>query len=245
MGDEASSSGSGPGSAPPVSGWMRYRSPYARHIRQMRWMLLVFAALLVILLFTLLDRWIWQTVTLSPERFAVISRKDWYQLLRQLGYLPTWIAAGLVLIAADWAARRPVFPARERVRRGLVLFLSAGLGGLAAEIVKGVVRRHRPGETGRYVFDWFVGPGYDGPGLGLASSHAGVAFGAAFMLMRLFPGTGPIVVLLAIGCAWTRLLAGAHFATDVVVAAMMSYAVARLLPLGPFARPRVRPLYLP
>jgi hypothetical protein len=106
-----------------------------------------------------------------------------------------------------------------------MLFASAGLGGLAAEVVKLLTHRYRPGESGEYMFGWAM-DGDRGPGIGLASSHAGVAFGAAFMLARLFPGTGCVAVALAVGCGVSRLLVGAHFATDVYVAACLSYGVA-------------------
>lgn len=125
---------------------------------------------------------------------------------------------------------------------GLLLITSSGLGGLAAELLKQLTHRFRPGETGEYFFGWATGE--RGPGFGLASSHAGVAFGAAFMLARLYPRTTPLGLALALGCSATRLLTGAHFATDIYAAAIMSYAVAAALwrlthpvPSSPFPVP--------
>jgi membrane-associated phospholipid phosphatase len=174
---------------------------------------------------TFADHWLWAHVKVAkPED---LKTKDWWQFLRTLGYWPTWIAAGLIVTLADLRRRQVTGPMRGRplFTRGLLIILGSGLGGLAAEILKGLTHRYRPGTTGQYMFSWMAGGDY-GPGYGLASSHAGVAFGAAFIIARLFPGTGPVVVLLALGCGISRMLYGAHFATDVYVAAMMSYAVA-------------------
>jgi membrane-associated phospholipid phosphatase len=188
----------------------------------LRPLVFAFVAAVGLLALTFADHWIWAHVKVAnPEE---IQKKDWYQALRQLGYWPTWVCVGVLIMLAD------LRPAAEGVRRGpvsrgMLVVMSAGLGGLAAELLKVVTHRFRPGETGEYMFSWMVG-GDRGPGFGLASSHAGVAFGAAFMLARLWPRTGPVVVALAVGCGVTRLLVGAHFATDVYVAAVMSYAVA-------------------
>jgi membrane-associated phospholipid phosphatase len=45
------------------------------------------------------------------------------------------------------------------------------------------------------------------------------------MLAYLFPRVAPLAIAMALGCSLTRLLMGAHFATDVYVAALLSYAV--------------------
>ena len=56
-----------------------------------------------------------------------------------------------------------------------------------------------------------------------------VAFGGAVILGRLFPRTAPVAYALAAGCALTRVLARAHFASDVVVGALAGWAVGALL----------------
>jgi membrane-associated phospholipid phosphatase len=63
----------------------------------------------------------------------------------------------------------------------------------------------------------------------MASSHVGVAFGALAMLALLFPRTRPVCFALAAGCALSRVLAGAHFLSDVTVAAVLGIATAALL----------------
>jgi len=65
--------------------------------------------------------------------------------------------------------------------------------------------------------------------LGLPSSEAAVAFAAAAALARLFPETGLLWYALAAGCALTRVASGAHFTSDVVLAAFVGYAVVWIL----------------
>ena len=65
--------------------------------------------------------------------------KDWAQMLRAGGYWPVWLIAGLMIDLAASAERR------NRVRRlGARVLLSAAAGGLLAELVKVIIRRHRP-----------------------------------------------------------------------------------------------------
>lgn len=218
-------------------------TPRQRRVTRRRWLWRALFAMLLVLAVSLLDRWIYLTfnsTALLGISKATLESRDWYQALRQVGYLGTWIVVALALIAQGAVFQRSRrkhgmrFNVHAAVRPGLAAFLAAGLSGLFAEVLKDVFRRHRPiPGTGEYAFDWFGG-GVDNLGYGLPSSHAAVAFGGAFLLAYAYPGTRPILIAVAAGCAFTRILAGAHFATDVLVAAMLSYAVARAL------RPLVR-----
>lgn len=162
------------------------------------------------------------------------ARRDLVQMLRSAGYVPTWIIAAFIIdlgcrpgLAASGFVSRQV---RARVPMlGARVLLSAAAGGLLAEALKVAVRRHRPSEAndGTHVYDWFAGE-VEGRGLGLASSHAGVAFGAAFALWRWSPAAGSAALALALGCSATRLLSGAHFVSDVYAAAVLSWAGATL-----------------
>lgn len=218
-------------------------TPRQRAANRRRWAWHIFFATLLVLVVSLLDRWIYLTFNSSALlgiSKATLESRDWYHMFRQVGFLGTWIVIALALIAQGLAFQRSRrkhgmrFNVHAAIRPGLAAFLAAGLSGLVAEIVKDVVRRHRPiPGTGEYAFDWF-GHGVENLGYGMPSSHAAVAFGGAFLLAYAYPGTRPVVITIAIGCGITRILAGAHFATDVLVAAMLSYAVARAL------RPMVR-----
>jgi membrane-associated phospholipid phosphatase len=160
---------------------------------------------------------------LDPWAFTALAREGVYdndrdRLFRIVGYYPTWIAMAI----AFW------LHTRDR-RHALVLGLVPGLGGLAAEVLKLLFRRERPGPNdGEYVFRAFTDQPWSTKGLGLPSSHALVAFTGAFVLCRLFPRAWPIWILLAVGNAVTRVQAEAHFLSDVTVAAVAGFAVAML-----------------
>jgi undecaprenyl-diphosphatase len=99
-----------------------------------------------------------------------------------------------------------------------------------AELLKLVMRRHRPSPVndGQHVYDWF-GPHVEGRGLGLASSHTAVAFGAAAILWMWSPRAGVLAGLLACGCAMTRMFAGAHFLSDVYAGAVLGWLGATIV----------------
>jgi membrane-associated phospholipid phosphatase len=101
---------------------------------------------------------------------------------------------------------------------------SAALGGIIAELLKIVLRRERPGLTdGAHVFrSWSEQP-FSTARLGLPSSEVAVAFAAATALARLFPNAWLLWYALAVGCAVTRVASGAHFMSDVLLAALVGY----------------------
>jgi membrane-associated phospholipid phosphatase len=163
------------------------------------------------------------------------ATKDLVQMLRSAGYFPTWLLAGIMIDLGGGTRLWPSDFVSRHARRGVEalgarVMLSAALGGLLAELLKLAVRRHRPSPTndGHHVYDWFAGE-VEGRGLGLASSHAGVAFGAAFALWRWSPAAGWAALALALGCSATRLLSGAHFVSDVYAAAVLAWAGAGLI----------------
>ncbi|MEL6329064.1 MAG: phosphatase PAP2 family protein [Planctomycetota bacterium] len=177
---------------------------------------------------------------LAVEDKGPLEEKGWYQVLRQTGYLPTWLLLAFLIYLHDRA--RPPAPAGlhtppaaappDHHRAGLVA-LSAALSGLAAEILKLVFMRSRPNleNDGAVTFSTpFTGfiPG-NGGGLGLPSSHTAVAFGGCVMLgLLLRPVRWPLV-LLAAGCGLSRLLAGAHNLSDVVAGALVATWIATAL----------------
>lgn len=160
-------------------------------------------------------------------RYVRIDRvhdEDWGRMLRVMGFVPLWLAAGAALLLHE----RTSWPRIPRSRGGLIM-TGALLGGITAELLKLIVRRRRPGELGEYVFRSFTDRPFSTGGLGLPSSHALVAFGAAAVLSRIFPRARAVWWLLAWGCAFTRVATGAHFLSDVVVAACVGWLVGALV----------------
>ena len=186
-------------------------------------------SILVVLLLHLVDRAAFFHFYLPRFREPGFFLPDWYQVLRQTGNMLTWLLVGLMLWGVDAAriGRALCFPA---LRRGWLLVLAAAGAGLIAELLKLVIARERPMISGGleyqgHVYHWPIIEPLLGQGnLGFPSSHAAVAFGAAIALARLVPGTWPVMIFLALGCAWTRLLMGAHFLTDVVAGAAIAWA---------------------
>lgn len=206
------------------------RERNARFIRATAWTLLF---LLGLILASLLDHRLWQWLTTDGS----IRNKDWYLLLRSAGYFPTWliVSAALILGGAHAGTRRP--------SRFVYLAASAAISGLAAELLKLIVARDRPGVDGLHHYRGLFAGFTDGSNLGMPSSHAAVAFGAAFAMLRLSPGAGWVLLPLAAGCGLTRLLMGDHFTSDVYVAAWLGWLCARLLlpSRSPHSSPSARP----
>lgn len=225
------------------------QSPHERAVRRRTELVRAGAILLGFMIATTLDQTLALAVPLSGKVVGtgadaayirgkeLLQGKDWYQLLRLAGYLPTWIVAASVLAMAGWAAGRrgEVGAGARGAARGVLLVLGTGCSGLAAEVLRVLFRRERPGASGLYVWDWPWGP-KPPSGWGLPSSHAAVAFGAAFVLARTAPGSGIVLFPLAAGCGLSRMLAGAHFLSDVYLGAVVSYAVCRALLGTPGAR---------
>lgn len=190
-----------------------------------RWMVTLGVMLTLLVAAHLLDGVLFGV--LQTKNRPRLESRDWWQFLRAMGYLPTWLAVGAAVMLHD---------ARSRwgLSRGVRIIAGAGLGGLAAEIAKIAFARQRPINNGVAdgVHVWgtpFESLWRKAGNYGLPSSHAAVAFGAAFVVARVFPRAGPVAVLLAAGCGVSRMLSGAHFASDVVGAACLGYAVSRLV----------------
>lgn len=187
--------------------------PWTPAWRALGWTTLAFVAA------CLADTWIYRNVH-NP---AVYDR-DWGRMLRVTGFLGTWLALAIFVALQEGAdvARRALAK-----RRAGLLFWSAALGGLVAEVLKLLFRRERPAiHEGEYGFRAFSERTWSTAGLALPSSHALVAFAGAAMLARLYPRARWVGYALAAGCAATRVLARAHFLSDVVMAAGMGWIVA-------------------
>jgi len=171
-----------------------------------------------------LDRWALSTLTI-----AKLKETDLFRAARVVGFLPVWGVMALALLLIDTARLRRG-GLRRVMRRALLLFVPVLLSGIVGEALKLVLRRERPSAAvAGYVFrPWSEGP-LRSSGMGLPSSHAMVAFSAAWTLCFLWPRAAPVWLLLAVGCGATRLVKGAHFLSDVALSVVVSYAVVRLV----------------
>jgi len=178
----------------------------------------VVIAIALIALSLLADGWIAEHV-----RFGRVYETDWGRMLRNFGYLPFWLLAAIALALHDRERR-------EGWRRGALLFAAPAVAGIAGELLKITVRRMRPPNVGSaYSFRAFSDHPFSSRGFGFPSSHVVVAFGAAAILSRMFPRARVVWYAAALGCAVSRLLAHAHYLSDVVAAAIIGIGAAALL----------------
>lgn len=164
---------------------------------------------------------------------------DLYYLLRIWGTLWTWLlfATALLLAYPESSAVSPAPPRRITPRIAATLVaLSPGSAGLLAELLKLILRRERPSELELYAFRSLSERPWSTSGLGLPSSHAAVAFGGSLALITIFPRLRWPALLMASGCAFTRIASGAHYPSDVLAGAAVGWA-ASLISARWIARP--------
>ena len=162
----------------------------------------------------------WLRIEMSPR-----ERKPLADLLYM--FEPFGHGLGVLLIVAAIhqldAARRWALP------RVLVCSLGAGL---AANALKMVVLRTRPT---RFDFDANVWATFEGwfplttagrAGQSFPSAHTATAVGLAFALIWLYPAGRKLFIALAVLVAAQRVQAGAHYLSDVLVAAALAIVVA-------------------
>jgi membrane-associated phospholipid phosphatase len=168
----------------------------------------------------LTDSWTFHHFT-----YPAIYDRPWGRILRLAGYAPLWALIALAFVLHDWKPRLRVTLWRAS-HRGLLLLGAVALAGLAAEVLKLTLRRERPGLTdGAHIVRPWADHPFSSAQLGLPSSEAAVAFAAAAILARVFPESRGLWYGVAVGCALTRVVGGAHFMSDVVLGALVGYVV--------------------
>ncbi len=225
------------------------------------WLFGTVAVVAGFVLLTFLDARIYHAIGPTLASREHLDTQLWYLILRHTGSLWTWLIIGIGLSLFDrirhaQQSRAPAKPAGPPPPplRGVYLAISAGASGLAAELLKLVIGRERPAtiQTLESGVEALVYQGYqfrglfsgfaDGSNLGLPSSHAATAAGGAFALALLFPRVGLLAVGLAVGCGISRLLTGAHFATDVYAGLVLGLILSRLLARVLGVRPDEKPV---
>jgi len=154
---------------------------------------------------------------------------DWHRFLRIMGWAPTWMIAAVILALVDWG-RVKVQGFWKAMWRPVLLLLAIACSGAVGEVLKLLIRRERPNANdGMYVWRAWTDETFRTGGLATPSSHAIVAFAAAFMMCKLVPQVRVVWILLAVGCAFSRVANHAHWVGDVYVSAVVAYGVVHLL----------------
>lgn len=178
---------------------------------------------LVGLLFVLaLDSTLFHWFRSMRDRFS----DNFLELFKAFGFWGFWVLAAAGLILQDLPLQglrgwQSVF------RRAGFLLSSALLSGFAAEILKLFIRRERPQGAlfSDSTFRAWSGDWWKSNDLSTPSSHAAVAFGAAWALWFLFPRPKLVWFFLACACGFSRIVESAHLPSDIYVAAWLSFVV--------------------
>jgi membrane-associated phospholipid phosphatase len=143
------------------------------------------------------------------------------------------------ILLTIWVVQRPRF--------GIMLrLICCSLGaGLLADVFKLFIWRTRPArfdltgdvlDTFQGFLPWISGPignAFNRAQTSLPSAHTAVAFGLATVLGWMFPRGRGLFYVFAVMVAMQRIMVGAHFLSDVVWGAAVSFLVARLCLVGP------------
>lgn len=196
-----------------------YLTPFEKRQKRIRKWRLLGQLLLGFVVLTLLDP-ILARLLFNPDR-DYLNSKDLYTTARVVGALWIWIAITFALFFHD----------RVWDRAGSV-FLAPVLAGLFAELLKRIMPRERPVDgdglqQGWYHWREFMSGFAESTNLGMPSSHTAVAFAGCLVLAAWMPRARSVLLVLAIGCGISRMLTGAHFATDVYIGALIGWACAR------------------
>lgn len=164
----------------------------------------------------------------AVRHWPTVRDRDWLSSLRSLGWAPVWLGVAVMLLMIDRRTLRGRgAPLSLIARRAVLLTLPVLLAGGAAEVVKLLVRRLRPGhDLGVYHFRPWEWPFWNGIGLGFPSSHTAVAFAAAAVLGRMYPAIRWLTLVAAGGCLLARVLSHAHYLSDAVAGALIGEASA-------------------
>ncbi len=194
--------------------------------RQMPWLWLLVAAFMILVSMAFLDaplaKWLYNRPEWLRAGFRIVNglgKSDWY----------LWPGA-LVALAAGAACLRQRKTSSRRLLRwlstaGAYLFLAVAIPGLLVNLIKITAGRARPKlltTEGFYGFEPFnILPDFHS----FPSGHSQTAFCAALALAAFWPSGRRALLILAGFVAAARMVLGAHFLSDVVTSALLSFII--------------------
>ncbi|NTW10669.1 MAG: phosphatase PAP2 family protein [Chlorobiaceae bacterium] len=118
-------------------------------------------------------------------------------------------------------------------RAGLFVFAAVAISGLAADLLKYLLPRARPGaflESGWFGFRIFPLPhGWDNAWNSFPSGHSATAFSAAAVFSILFPRFRFLFFSAAALIAFSRIAVGKHYVSDVIAGSFLGLGTSILL----------------
>ncbi len=215
-------------SIPDAVSWRRARA--GRIARRSLYVALAAVPLLVLLYF-FVDR---------PLSEAFRGWRDFpgYQFVRfiqQFGEGKWYIVPGLVAALVLYLARSAYW------RPPLYVALAVALSGIAVNVLKVIFGRYRPSrffDDGDYGFAFFE---LASNARSFPSGHSTTVFAAAMALALLMPRLRIVWFTLAATLAFTRVVTGAHYLSDVIAGAWMGTVSALLLAVYLFPPPSAGP----
>lgn len=162
------------------------------------------------LFFHRLDTGLWHS---TWETITRAGQSEWY------------LVGGLLLYAGFWKWNRRISV------KGLFLFSTVAVSGLAADLVKIVLCRARPTlflQQGIFGFDLF-GWHFDYAWQSFPSGHSATALSAALSLSLLFPRFRPAFIIAGVTVAASRVVLCQHYLSDIVAGSALGVATTALL----------------
>ncbi len=148
------------------------------------------------------------------------------------GYMLVLSAAlAFVALAVERRAERPLLALQARVlaSRAILFLVAVATSGIVCQVIKHSLGRARPrflNEVGAY---HFVGPSFRSGTDGFPSGHTTTVFAAAVVFSLFKPSWTAAFFAVAVVIGIARILAGAHYPSDVLAGAVLGTAVASSL----------------
>lgn len=142
-----------------------------------------------------------------------------------LGHGVTLIMLCLFLLACGLLTAH-----QTALRAGLHGLIAHALAGALVQIIKHTVGRPRPRYAHQEIWQW--GPSLEGGFDAFPSGHSTASFAVATVLAWHFPRWKWVWYSSAIFVAWSRVVKGSHFPSDVLTGALIGYLVGCLVTQG-------------